>query len=84
MVERRFMCEAATGAGEPCLGLRLCERHDPRRQKSPAADADKCTRECLAIHVARRLGSQEVLETLADVMLVRRIPEYLRSDSVLA
>ncbi len=31
--------------------------------------------------MARRLGSQEVIETLADVMLVRGIPEYLRSDN---
>jgi hypothetical protein len=30
---------------------------------------------------ARRLGSQEVIETLADVMLVRGIPEHLRSDN---
>ena len=41
---------------------------------------DEYTRECLAIRVERRLGSQEVIETLADVMLVRGIPEYLRSD----
>ena len=44
---------------------------------------DEYTRECLAILVARRLGSQDVIETLADVMLVRGIPEYLRSDNVL-
>jgi putative transposase len=44
---------------------------------------DEYTRECLAIRVARRMGSQEVIETLADVMLVRGIPEYLRSDNVL-
>ena len=30
---------------------------------------DEYTRECLAIRVARRLGSYEVIETLADVML---------------
>jgi len=42
---------------------------------------DECTRECLAIRVARRLSSQEVIETLADVMLVRGIPAYLRSDN---
>jgi len=42
---------------------------------------DEYTRECLAIGVARRLGSQEVIETLADVMLGRGIPEYLRSDN---
>ncbi len=42
---------------------------------------DEYTRECLAIRVARRLGSQEVIDTLADVMVVRGIPEYLRSDN---
>jgi transposase InsO family protein len=42
---------------------------------------DEYTRECLAIRVARRLGSQEVIDTLAEVMLVRGIPEYLRSDN---
>lgn len=41
---------------------------------------DEYTRECLAIRVARRLRSQEVIETLAEVMVVRGIPEYLRSD----
>jgi putative transposase len=42
---------------------------------------DEFTRECLAIRVARRLGSQEVIETLAEVMVCRGIPEYLRSDN---
>jgi putative transposase len=42
---------------------------------------DEYTRECLAIRVARRLGSREVIETLADVMLWRGIPEYIRSDN---
>jgi hypothetical protein len=31
--------------------------------------------------VARRLGSQEVIDTLAEVMLVRGIPAHLRSDN---
>jgi putative transposase len=42
---------------------------------------DEYTRKCLAIRVARRLRSQEVIETPADVMLGRGIPEYLRSDN---
>ena len=42
---------------------------------------DEYTRECLAIRVARRLGSQEVLETLAEVRVWRGIPEHLRSDN---
>ena len=42
---------------------------------------DEYTRECLAIRVARRLSSYEVIETLADVMLRRGIPEHIRSDN---
>ena len=42
---------------------------------------DEFTRECLAIRVARRLGKYEVIETLADVMLFRGIPESIRSDN---
>jgi transposase InsO family protein len=42
---------------------------------------DEFTRECLAIRVARRLGSQEVIETLAELMVWRGIPEHLRSDN---
>ena len=35
---------------------------------------DEYTRECLMLRVARRLGSVQVIEALADVMLVRGIP----------
>ena len=42
---------------------------------------DEFTRECLAIRVARRLGQYEVIEALADVMLFRGVPEYIRSDN---
>ena len=42
---------------------------------------DEYTRECLAIRVARRLGSCEVIEVLAEVMLWRGIPENIRSDN---
>ncbi len=42
---------------------------------------DEYTRECLALRVERHLGSLQVIETLADVMLVRGIPEHIRSDN---
>ena len=38
---------------------------------------DEFTRECLAIRVARRINSFGVIETMADVMLVRGVPEYI-------
>ncbi len=42
---------------------------------------DEYTRKCLAIRVARRLNSYDLIETLADLMLVQGIPEHLRSDN---
>ena len=42
---------------------------------------DEFTRECLAIRVARRINSFGVLETMADVMLMRGVPEHIRSDN---
>src|SRR6266404_6180257 len=42
---------------------------------------EEYTRECLAIRVARRLGSYEVIEALADVLVWRGIPENIRSDN---
>ena len=42
---------------------------------------DEYTRECLALRVARRLNSQDVIETLSEVMLWRGIPEHIRSGN---
>lgn len=42
---------------------------------------DEYTRECLAIDVARRLTSEEVLERLAWLFVVRGVPEHIRSDN---
>ena len=42
---------------------------------------DEFTRECLAIEVGRQLNSQNVLSVLADLMLVRGVPDHIRSDN---
>ena len=42
---------------------------------------DEYTRECLAIHPRRRLNSGNVIDVLADAMIERGIPEYIRSDN---
>ena len=42
---------------------------------------DECTRECLAIRVDRKLSSEEVMETLAELFVRRGVPEYTRSDN---
>ena len=42
---------------------------------------DEYTRECLAIHGARNIGADQVIEVLAEVMLTRGTPEHIRSDN---
>ena len=42
---------------------------------------DEYTRECLAIVVARRITSHEVLMTLSDLFLQYGVPEHIRSDN---
>ena len=42
---------------------------------------DEFTRQCLALGVARRLNSYDLIETLAEVMLIHGVPEHIRSDN---
>lgn len=42
---------------------------------------DEFSRKCLTIHCARRIGSIQVIEQLANVMVVHGIPQYIRSDN---
>ena len=42
---------------------------------------DEYTRECLAIRVARRLTSEDVLQQLTELFVARGTPAYLRSDN---
>mgnify|MGYP002789864096 FL=1 len=42
---------------------------------------DEYTREALAIRVERSIGAQVVIETLADIMLMRGVPDHIRSDN---
>ena len=56
------------------------QTHDGRKVRLMTL-IDEFPRECLAIRVARRINSLGVLETMADVMLVRGVPEHIRSDN---
>ena len=42
---------------------------------------DEFTRECLAIRVARRLGSIDVIHALSDLFILRGVPGHIRSDN---
>lgn len=40
---------------------------------------DEFGRKCLAIQVARRINAVAVIDTLADAMLINRVPVQIRS-----
>jgi transposase InsO family protein len=42
---------------------------------------DEYTRECLAIVVERRITAQDVIDQLFDLLVLRGIPEHIRSDN---
>jgi putative transposase len=42
---------------------------------------DEYTRQCLALHVARQIRSNDVIDVLADAMLEHGVPAHLRSDN---
>ena len=42
---------------------------------------DEFTHECLAIRVARRLKSIDVIDVLSDLFILRGVPEHIRSDN---
>ena len=42
---------------------------------------DEFTRECLAIDVAKRLTSEDVLERLSDLFVCKGVPDHIRSDN---
>ena len=42
---------------------------------------DEYTRECLAVLVKRHITSQEVIDRLFDLFILRGIPEHIRSDN---
>ena len=54
--------------------------HDGRALKLLTV-LDEHTRECLAIVVARKIRSQDVLEVLADLFVRHGPPEHLKSDN---
>jgi transposase InsO family protein len=53
--------------------------HDGRKYRMLCL-LDEFTRECLAIKVARRLNSMDVIEMLAALCLERGVPAFIRSD----
>ena len=42
---------------------------------------DEYTRECLTIHVARKLGATDAIDVLSDLFILRGVPGHVRSDN---
>ena len=42
---------------------------------------DEYTRECLAIRADRHIRSSDVIETLTELMVIRGVPDHIRSDN---
>jgi putative transposase len=59
----------------------LSERTHEGRQLRLLTVIDEYTRECLAIRVARRMTSHDVLYLLSELFLEHGLPEHIRSDN---
>ena len=57
--------------------IRIWDGHAVRLQTV----IDEYTRECLAIRAGRGIRSSYVIETLAELMTARGVPEHIRSDN---
>ena len=57
------------------------ERTHDRRKIRLLNIIDEYTHECLAIRVARRLKSIDVIDLLSDLFILRGTPEHIRSDN---
>jgi len=42
---------------------------------------DEFTRECMAIRIARKLNSTDVIDALSDLFILRGVPGHVRSDN---
>jgi transposase InsO family protein len=58
----------------------VAQTHDGRKLRLLTL-IDEFARESLALKVARRINSFGVIEAMADVMIVRGIPQHIRSDN---
>ena len=62
-------------------GRSVADRTSDGRPIRMLTIVDEFTRECLAIDVAKRLTSEDVLERLSDLFVHRGVPDHIRSDN---
>jgi putative transposase len=59
----------------------VMDRTDDGRPIKMLTLIDEFTKECLALHPARRIRANDVIDIFADVMIEHGIPEHIRSDN---
>ncbi len=57
------------------------DRTHDRRKFRMLNVIDEFTRECLAIRVARKLKTTDVIDVLSDLFIMRGVPGHIRSDN---
>ena len=59
----------------------MFDRTDDGRTLKLMVVIDEYTRQCLAIHVARRIRARDAIDVFVDLMETHGIPEHIRSDN---
>ena len=81
MAERRLLRPAAPGAAGHVWAYDFVEDRTRDGWKfRMLCVVDEFTREALAIRVARKLSSADVIDVLADLFIARGAPAHIRSD----
>ena len=82
MAQRWVMRAVASAARQPCLSYDFVsgKTHDARTVRLLNL-IDEHTRESLLVRPERRWSSSKVIEALADVMVIKGVPEHIRSDN---
>ena len=78
--DRAFVCAPAVRITSGLTTSVQARTHDGRAFRLLTV-IDEYTRECLAIQVARQIRSDDVVQLLADLFVLRGPPEHLRSDN---
>jgi len=82
LAERRIVRSTAAGAAQSRLSYDFVQdRTADGRVFRMLTVIDEYTRRCLAIVVARRLRSDDVLQCLTDLFVAHGPPEHVRSDN---
>ncbi len=82
MARRRFLHPAPAERRDNVWAYDFVEERTHNGRKFRTLNIiDEFTHECLAIGVARKLKSHDVIDVLSDLFILRGVPTHIRSDS---